>query len=132
MLRIDEEARDPPQLLARDRWGDLAVGTSRIDPREFLLAAVLAPTDRRAAVIDQDRVGAPAADQRSLVQPISPLPLLAGRPSTKGIRPLVEDAPTSSLLDGERFKIRKSTNAQLADRIRFPLHDGAFVGRAPK
>src|SRR5207245_11474513 len=76
------------------------------------------------ALVDQDRVGAAAADQRSLVRPISSLPLLAGRSWEKGVRPLIEDAPASSLLDGERFKIRKGTNAQLADRIRLALHDG--------
>src|SRR2546425_410698 len=52
------------------------------------------------------------------------LPPLAGRSWAKGVRPLIEDAPASSLLDGERFKIRKGTNAQLADRIRLALHDG--------
>src|SRR5206468_3400185 len=63
-LRIDEEARDPPQLLVRDRRGDLAAAPSRIDPRELLLAAVLAPADRRAARRDPDPIGARPAAHR--------------------------------------------------------------------
>src|SRR5207245_6661711 len=67
--------------------------------------------------VDQDRMIATVADHPSLVSPMPSLPFLACRPATKGLRPLIENAPTSSLSDGERLKVRKRARIQLADRV---------------
>ena len=131
-FRIDEEARDSPEFHGINRRGHLAVGAPRVDPREFLVAAVLTPSDWRFMFVYQDRMRPAAADKVSLVLPISSLPFLTGRPSTKRTRPLIEDAPTSTLLRGERFKVREGANAQLTDREGFALHLGAFERSEPK
>src|SRR5437879_1142123 len=85
--------------------------------RLLVPATVLSPADCGLAVVDQDCMGATFAHQPSLVFPIRSLPFLARRPAAKGLRPLIENAPTSSLFDGERFEVRKRARIQLADRV---------------
>src|SRR3989475_6961686 len=127
MLRSHEEAGDPPQLARGDRRSHFSVRPSRIDPGEFLSNTVLTPTDRGFAFVYKDRVRATFADQRLLVRPVPLLPLLTRRPPAKGVRPLIEDAPTPALFSRKGLKVREGADAEFASRVHLRVHDEAFA-----
>src|SRR6266545_7391380 len=113
-----EEARDPPERVRLVGHGGLAVGPSRVDPREFLPLPVLTPADRDLAVVDEDRMGAALADERLLVLSIQRAALFRRQPATDRPRPLVEDAPAFPLLDREHREVAEGPCAQLSRRVR--------------
>src|SRR5438552_18766147 len=97
MLRIHEEAGNPPQLARGDRRGHFSVRPSRIDSGEFLLRTVLTATDRCVAFVHVDRGCAPLADRRSFVHPATLRPILTRRPASKGHSAVIEERPTPAL-----------------------------------
>src|SRR5205823_7061290 len=113
---VDEEARDPPEPCILGGRAHLAVAASRVNPRKLLARTVLTPSDRRLALVHEDRVRTPLADEFRLVPPVD-RPMLGCRSASRDrLGSLVVHAPTGALLYGEGLKVRERFAEQFSGR----------------
>src|SRR5207253_4121243 len=101
-----------------DRGRRFAIGPPCVDPGELVLSAVLTPADGSLAVVYQDCVRPTPAHEGLLVPTVLPFSFLTRKSSADRRGPLVEHAPTFSLLRGQLLKIRKGAAIQFACCVR--------------
>ena len=89
-----------------------------VDPGELVLSPVLTPADGSLAVVYQDCVRPTPAHEGFLVLTVLPFSFVTRKSSADRCGPLVEHAPTFSLLRGQLLKILKGAAIQFACCVR--------------